>query len=138
MEERSQSRRNRWFSASMAQEGSLPTPILETNTTDMENQSGSSTRFCDGDPKMANTILVTDGAEAQQGGASSFHLEEESLSNCMAVIRMYQEKEWMDKPTGKFLAQAIRKSTNDAYNRYWKKLGKLVFFRESQERPNGV
>ncbi|KAG1239783.1 hypothetical protein G6F68_018297 [Rhizopus microsporus] len=69
---------------------------------------------------MANTILVADSVEAQQGATLSLQLEEEFLSNHMAVIRMYQEKEWMDEATSKVLAQAIRKSTNDAYNRHWK------------------
>ena len=76
--------------------------------------------MCDGDSNMANTILVADGVEAQQDGTSSLQLEEEFLSNRMADIWRYQEKEWMDEATSKFLVQAIRKSTNDAYNRYWK------------------
>ncbi|CAO3658114.1 unnamed protein product [Rhizopus microsporus] len=128
MEDRSQSRENRCFPASMAKEGSLPTSTLETDTAGIEeNQSRSSTRLCDGDPNMANTILVADGVEAQQGGTPSLQLEEEFLSNRMAVIRMYQEKEWMDEATSKFLAQAIRKSTNDAYNRHWKNWANWCF-----------
>jgi hypothetical protein len=50
----------------MTQKGSLPTPTLETDTTGIEeNQSRSSTRFCDGGPNMTNAILVADGVEAQ-------------------------------------------------------------------------
>jgi hypothetical protein len=105
----------------MAQEGPLPTPTLETDTTGIEdNQSISSTGLCDGDPNMANTILVVDDVEAQQDGIPSLHLEEDFLSNRMAVIQMYQEKEWMDEAISKFIAQAIRKSTNNAYNRHWR------------------
>ncbi|CEG82791.1 hypothetical protein RMATCC62417_16799 [Rhizopus microsporus] len=85
-----------------------------------EKQSRLSTCLCGGDLNMANIILVADGIEAQQDGTPSFHPEEELLSNRVTVIRMYQEKEWMDEAAAKFLAQAIRKSTNNAYNRHWK------------------
>ncbi|CEG78938.1 hypothetical protein RMATCC62417_13470 [Rhizopus microsporus] len=122
MEERPQSRKSRCYPANMAQEGSLPTPNLETDTTGIENQSRSSTRLCGGDSNMANTISVAGGVEAQQGGTPNVHLEEEFLNNRMVVIRKHQEKEWMDEATGRLLAQAIRKSTNDTYNRHWKNL----------------
>ena len=124
------------LSRSMAKEGSLPTSTLETDTAGIEeNQSRSSTRLCDGDPNMANTILVADGVEAQQGATLSLQLEEEFLSNRMAVIRMYQEKEWMDEATSKFLAQAIRKSTNDAYNRHWKNWANWCFSENPKRNP---
>ncbi|ORE21593.1 hypothetical protein BCV71DRAFT_261078 [Rhizopus microsporus] len=111
----------RWHQQEAEKEGSLPTSTLEADTAGVEeNQSRSSARLCDGDSNMANTILVADGVEAQQDGTSSLQLEEEFLSNRMADIWRYQEKEWMDEATSKFLVQAIRKSTNDAYNRYWK------------------
>jgi hypothetical protein len=120
----------------MAQEGSLPTPALETDTAGIEeNQSRSSTRLCDGDPNMANTILVADNVEAQQDGTPSLHLEEEFLSNRMAVIRMYQEKEWMDEEISKLLAQVIRKSTNDAYNRHWKNWAIWCFSENPRRDP---
>ncbi|CEJ02200.1 hypothetical protein RMCBS344292_16213 [Rhizopus microsporus] len=134
MEDRSQSRENRRFPANMAQEGPLHTPTLEADTAGVEeNQSKLSVRLCDGDSNMANTILVADGVEAQQDGTSSLQLEEEFLSNRMAVIRVYQEKEWMDEATSKFLAQAICKSTNDAYNRYWKNWANWCFQRIPSE-----
>ena len=110
--------------------------LLETDTAGIEeNQSRLSTRLCDGDPNMANTILVADSVEAQQGATLSLQLEEEFLSNHMAVIRMYQEKEWMDEATSKFLAQAICKSTNDAYNRHWKNWANWCFSENPKRNP---
>ncbi|CEG81076.1 hypothetical protein RMATCC62417_15318 [Rhizopus microsporus] len=84
---------------------------------------------------MANTILVADGIEAQQDGTPSFHPEEERLSNRMTVTRKHREKEWMDEAIAKFLVQAIRKSTNDAYNRHWKNWANWCFSENPRRDP---
>ncbi|RCH91870.1 hypothetical protein CU097_011943 [Rhizopus azygosporus] len=109
------------FQQTWPRKGSLHTPTLEAHTAGVEeNQSRSSARLCDGDSNMANTILVADGVEAQQDGTSSLQLEEEFLSNRMAVIRISSYPQVNQRRLQSLL----------------EKLGKLVFFRESQEKPN--
>ncbi|CEG78227.1 hypothetical protein RMATCC62417_12865 [Rhizopus microsporus] len=53
----------------------------------------------------------------------------------MAVIRKHQGKGWMDEATGKFLAQAIRKSTNDTYSRHWENWANWCFSENPRRDP---
>ncbi|CEI90165.1 hypothetical protein G6F70_009044 [Rhizopus microsporus] len=81
--------------------------------------SGRCTRLHIGNTELANA----EHPAAQSISSTGVQDSQSFLGGRMAIIWKYKEKELLDEAIEKFLDQAILKSTNDAYNRDWKKLG---------------
>ncbi|KAG1455997.1 hypothetical protein G6F56_006934 [Rhizopus delemar] len=113
---------NRCIYASVAEEGSFPTPTLEIDSSSFaEIDDRSSSGGSDGDTVLADTILVANGNAVCPGERQTDRdpPDQSSLAfDRLEIIKSYKAQVMSDE-ANIFLENTVRASTSKTYNAAW-------------------
>jgi hypothetical protein len=108
------------FPTAVAQEGTLPSPTMEINTSNSPvlpspTPEGSNS----GDTLLANTILVSDDPAAGIQTTTNIQDKEKPVPGRLEIIRAHRRSQGMEEDLITFLEGSHRKGTKRAYNKAW-------------------